>query len=112
MAQGTQSRWFEGFLMSGLFSTPRIPKAQPTVTPQDAAITSMDEALRLRKRKGRQFNMLFGGRRRGQLGSAAGMLGTSGGGTGSAPGGGGSGGGGGGFDAGGGGGGGGGGLPF
>ena len=82
--------------MAGIFSTPKIPKAQPTVTPQDAAITSMDEALRLRKRKGRQFNMMFGGRRRGQLGmgTAGGILGSSPGGGGGSDGGGGSGGGG------------------
>ena len=74
--------------MSGLFSKPRIPKPQPTVTPQDAAITSMDEAQRLRRRKGRAWNMLFSGRRRGNTtGTAAGLLGTSGGGIGSAPGG-------------------------
>ena len=74
--------------MSGLFSKPRIPKPQPTVTPQDAAITSMDEALRLRKRKGRLSNMLFG-RRKGQLGTgtAAGILGSSPGGVGGSPGG-------------------------
>lgn len=75
--------------MSGLFSKPRIPKPQPTVTPQDAAITSMDEALRLRKRRGRLSNMFMFGRRRGQLGTgtAAGILGTSPGGGGGSPGG-------------------------
>lgn len=76
--------------MGGLFKTPKIPKPQPTVTPQDAAITSMDEALRLRRRKGRLANMLFG-RRKGTLGAgtAAGILGTSPGGVGGSPGGGG-----------------------
>ena len=76
--------------MSGLFKTPKIPKPQPTVTPQDAAITSMEEALRLRRRRGRLSTMLFG-RRKGSLGSgtAAGILGTSPGGVGGAPGGGG-----------------------
>lgn len=80
--------------MSGLFSKPKIPKPQPTVTPQDAALTSMDEALRLRKRRGRLSNMLFA-RRKGSLGAgtAAGILGTSPGGGGSgSPGGGGGGG--------------------
>jgi len=82
--------------MSGLFSKPKIPKPQPTVTPQDAALSSMDEAFRLRKRRGRLSNMLFA-RRKGSLGagSVAGLLGSTpggGGGTGGAPGGGGGGG--------------------
>lgn len=83
--------------MSGLFSKPRIPKPQPTVTPQDAAITSMDEALRLRKRRGRLSNMFMFGRRRGQLGTgtAAGILGSTPGGSNPGTGGGGGGGGGG-----------------
>lgn len=75
--------------MSGLFSKPKIPKPQPTVTPQDAALTSMDEAFRLRKRRGRLSNMLFA-RRKGFLGTgtAAGILGSSPGGlAGGAPGG-------------------------
>lgn len=80
--------------MSGLFSKPKIPKPQPTVTPQDAALSSMDEAFRLRKRRGRLSNMLFA-RRKGSLGAgtAAGVLGSTPGGVGGSPGGGGGGGG-------------------
>ena len=79
--------------MSGLFKAPKIPKPQPVATQQDAALSAMDEAQRLRKRHGRSFNMLFGGKRRGgQLGSAAGLLGSGGGGDMGSPGGGGGGG--------------------
>lgn len=69
--------------MSGLFKTPKVPKPQPTVTPQDAALSSMDEAFRLRRRRGRLSNMLFA-RRKGSLGagSVAGLLGSSPGGSG------------------------------
>jgi len=69
--------------MGGLFKAPKVPKPQPTVTPQDAALSSMDEAFRLRRRRGRLSNMLFA-RRKGSLGagSVAGQLGSSPGGSG------------------------------
>lgn len=68
--------------MGALFKTPKIPKPQPTVTPQDASLAAMDEAARLRKRVGRDGNRYFFGKRRNGnsvLGSAAGLTGSSGG---------------------------------
>lgn len=68
--------------MGALFKAPKVPKPQPTVTPQDASLAAMDEAARLRKRVGRDGNRYFFGKRRNGnsvLGSAAGSTGSSGG---------------------------------
>lgn len=79
--------------MTGLFSKPKAPviqQAPAQATRQDAALEALDEAERLRKRKGRLSNMLSGSRaKRPGVGGAAGALGGGGGGSGGASGGGG-----------------------
>lgn len=71
--------------MAALFKTPKAPKPQPAVTPQDAFLSAQDEAQRIRKRVGRAGNMLsFLGRRPGTqagvstTGGASALLGGSG----------------------------------